>query len=58
MGTLDVKTPPVRVASGKAAVQGGLDKANSAPHCATDIAQRRAASIRLQAIGQQIGGAL
>ncbi len=39
----------------KAAIQGELNKANGKPHCPT-IAQRRADSIRLQAIGQ-IGGA-
>jgi hypothetical protein len=42
---------------GKAAIQGELNKANPTPHCPVEIAQRRAASIRLQAIGQ-IGGAL
>lgn len=41
---------------GEAEIQRELNKANSAPHCPT-IAQRRADSICLQAIGQ-IGGAL
>lgn len=51
-----IKTPGGNRASGKAAVQGELNKANPTPHCASDIAQRRAASIRMQALGQ-IGGA-
>ena len=33
----NVETPPVRVASGKAAVQGELNKANPTPHCPTAI---------------------
>ncbi len=41
---------------GEAEIQRGLNKADFAPHCPT-IAQRRADSIRLQALGQQIGGA-
>jgi len=54
---LQMTTPPVRVASGEAEVERGIDKANLAPQGAT-IAQRRADSIRLQAIGQIGGGVM
>jgi hypothetical protein len=51
----NVKTPPGAVASGKAGEVGNLE-ANSTKHGAIDIIQRRAASLRLQALGL-IGGA-
>ncbi len=48
--------PVVRGAVGETVVQGKLNSAHGATHCPVEIAQRRAASIRMQAIGQ-IGGA-
>lgn len=50
-----MKTPGGSRALGDAAVQRASDRTNDRPQGAT-IAQRRAASIRLQAIGQ-VGGA-
>lgn len=50
------KAPVVRGSVSEAAIQEELNKANGTPHCPT-IAQRRADSIRKQALGQ-IGGAL
>jgi hypothetical protein len=53
----NVKTPGCAgQASGEAEVQGKLNGANDSRHGPVDIAQRRADSIRLQALGQ-IGGA-
>lgn len=56
MRPLEKQTPPGAVASGETGVDRGIDKANGATHGAVEIAQRRAASIRMQAIGRQ-GGA-
>jgi hypothetical protein len=49
-------TLPGAVASGKAGAEKGIDKGNGATLGASRIAQTRADSIRLQALGQ-IGGA-
>jgi len=54
----DMKTPGRGNGAGaEGGVERGIDKANGTPQGPT-IAQRRADSIRLQATGQQIGGAL